>query len=59
MRLVGARGGGKARPPEAQMVPQSPQAMRAGRLRGMQLGHPSAATGDGQQVRGHALLAPS
>jgi len=31
------------------------------RLRGVQLGHPSAATGgdEGDQVRSHALLAPS
>ena len=55
--LVGTRRGGNTDPPEAQIVPQSPRAMR-GRLHGMQLGHPSAATGDGK-VRGHALLAPS
>ena len=57
MLLVGARRGGKTHAPEAQIVPQSPRAVR-GRLRGMQLGHPSVATGGGQ-VRGHALLAPS
>ena len=57
MLLVGARRGGKAHPPEAQIVPQSPEALR-GRLRRMQLGHPSAAAGGGK-VRGHAPLAPS
>ena len=55
--LVGTRRGGKTHPPETQIVPQSARLMR-GRLRGVQLGHPSAATGDGQ-VRGHALLAPA
>ena len=56
MFLVGTRRGGKTHPPETQIVPESPRAMR-GHLRGMQLGHPSAANGDGQ-VRGHALLSP-
>ena len=57
MLLVGTRRGGKARPPETQIVPKSARSMRR-RLRGVQLGHPSAATGGGQ-VRSHALLAPS
>ena len=57
MLLVGTRPGGKARPPETQIVPKSARSMRR-RLRGVQLGHPSAATGGGQ-VRSHALLAPS
>ena len=57
MPLIGARRGGKAHPPEAQIVLISPGAMR-GRLCGVQLGHPSAATGGGQ-VRSHTLLAPS
>jgi len=57
MLLVGTRCGGKAHPSETQIVPQSPRAMR-GRLRGVQLGQPSVATGDGQ-VRGHALQATS
>ena len=46
--LVGTQRGGNTDPPEAQIVPQSPRAMRV-RLHGMQLGHPSAATGDGKR----------
>ena len=57
MFLVGTRRGGKARPLEAQIVPESARSMRR-RLRGVQLGHPSAATRGGQ-VRCHTLLAPS
>ena len=55
MLLVGTRRGGKAHPSETQIVPQSPRAMR-GRLREMQLGHPSAATGGGQVMRGSAAM---
>jgi len=44
---VGPRRGGEARPPEAQIVPESARSVRR-RLRGVQLGHPSAATRGGQ-----------
>ena len=57
MLPVGARRGGKAHPAEAQIVPESARSVRR-RLRGVQLGHPSAATRGGQ-VRCHTLLAPS
>ena len=56
MLLVGTRRGGKARPPETQIVPKSAWSMRR-RLRGVQLGHPSAATGGGE-ARSHTLVAP-
>lgn len=57
MLLIRARRAGKAHPPEAQLVPEGPGALR-GCLRGVQLGHPLAAAGDGK-VRGHAQLASS
>ena len=57
MLLVGTRRGGKARPPETQIAPESARSMRR-RLRGVQLRHPSAAARGGQ-VRSHTLLAPS
>ena len=57
MLPVGARRGGKAHPAEAQIVPESARSVRR-RLRGVQLGHPSAAARGGQ-VRCHTLLAPS
>merc|ERR1719446_1900054 len=57
MLLVGTRSGGKARPPETQIVLKSARSMRR-RLRGVQLGHPSAAMRRAQ-VRSHTLLAPS
>ena len=55
----GARRGGKAHLPEAQIVPQSPRAMR-GRLRGSRNAARTSIccyTGGGH-VRGNALLAP-
>ena len=57
MLLVGTRRGGEAHPPEAPIVPESARSVRR-RLRGVQLGHPSAAMRRGQ-VRSHTLLAPS